>query len=247
MLLLWGSQQVHTRSCIVSISTQIFAWYGNTLALLQAPLAGRDFSHLSFCCALRRCLKLYDSSALLLFLVCLLLKTTCCSWAAMCHHFLWSALSAYGLVALNLLPWAACCKSWSAKTSQKPCLLCKEGLQMKDYSCREGKKHSGTKCRCDWRMLLQKWTLYLGKPWSCLLCKYKAVNWIETSPEKQERKNRLSGGNSPFSKHRELLLDMPKLPSLTFSSLASGLEACLETRQEGGQSVNGLRERRWGN
>lgn len=110
----------------------------------------------------------------------------------------------------------------------------------------EKAKNSGRKCRCDWQMLLQKWTLYLGKPWSCLLCKYKAVNWIETSPEKQERKNRLSWGNSPFSKHRGLLLDMPKLPSLTFSSLAIGLEICLETRQEGGQSMNGLRERRGG-
>lgn len=106
-------------------------------------------------------------------------------------------------------------------------------------------KHSGRKCRCDWRMLLQKWTLCLGKPWSCLLCKYKAVNWIETSPEKQKRKNRLSWGNSPFSKHGGLLLDMPKLPSLTFSSLAIGLVACLETRQEGGQSMNGFREGRW--
>lgn len=41
-----------------------------------------------------------------------------------------------------------------------------------------------------------------------------------------------------------LLLDMPKLPSLAFSPLRIGLEACLETRQDGGQSMNGLRQRR---
>lgn len=39
----------------------------------------------------------------------------------------------------------------------------------------------------------------------CSLCKYKAVNWIETSLEKQERKNGLSWGNSPFSKQREIV------------------------------------------
>lgn len=206
MLLLWGPQQGHTRSCIVLISSQTFTWYGNALALLHAPLTGKDFSHLSFCCALWRCLKLYDSSAsLFLFLVCLLLETTRSPWAGMCHRFLpmWSALCACGPVAMNLLPRAACFKSWSAKRSQ--CLLCKETLQMKHYSSSEGKKHGGRKCRCDWRMLLQKWTLYLGKPWSCSLCKYKAVNWIETSLEKQERKNGLSWGNSPCSKQREIV------------------------------------------
>lgn len=68
-----------------------------------------------------------------------------------------------------------------------------------------------------------------GQPLGCLLCKYEALNSIETSLEKQERKNRdrlevihhsASTGN--------LSRDVPELPPLALRSPAIELGACLE-------------------
>lgn len=150
----------------------------------------------------------------------------------MCNHFLpmRSTLCVYVSVAMNLPPWTAYCKLCSAGAERNVCFVrrhCKgSSLSL------EKAKNSDWKCRCDWQRTLQKWMLYLGG----LLCKHKALDWIEPSLEKQERKYRLRWGNSPFSKHRGIVTGHAS--SATFDFQPSSIQPrSLPLDKVGGQSV----------
>lgn len=80
----------------------------------------------------------------------------------------------------------------------------------------------------------------VGQPLSCLLCKYKALTSIETSLEKQGRKNRLSWGNSPFSKHRKFVTGHARVATFDSEQPSDRPGSLPWTRQE-----NGTREGGW--
>lgn len=168
MLLLQGPQQVCTGSCVVSISTQTLAWCGNILALLGAPLAGRDFSHLSFCCALRRCLTVGLSASLLLLLFASCLRQPLARGLegvttfsrVICSGCLW--LSCH-----EPSPLGSLLQVMVGQNEPRASLALQGGAANEVLFMQRRQKHRGRRCRCDWGMLLQKWTRYLGRLWSC--------------------------------------------------------------------------------